>query len=112
MFTDPQTSWYTDQTSLHDLVTNAPMVEVTEEDCADCPRRRGEGGWSAAFFACALAIAASSCGPSVEHSVRQPALRAVEGERHLMGTRFAIRVVSRDGNRGWIRRDAAFDLRR
>lgn len=29
VFTDPQTSWYVDQTSLEDLVANAPMVEVT-----------------------------------------------------------------------------------
>lgn len=29
VFTDPQTSWYTDQTGLAHLVATAPMVEVT-----------------------------------------------------------------------------------
>lgn len=29
VFTDPQTTWYTDQTDLDELVATAPMVEVT-----------------------------------------------------------------------------------
>lgn len=29
VFTKPETSWYTDQTDLENLVANAPMVELT-----------------------------------------------------------------------------------